>query len=214
MDIHIESRSSEYNPELHIVLSKGRYQLLTDGAIYSHEDMYDNFAEILEKKLDLKPRDVSKVLLLGLGLGSIPIILDKIKPGEWEITAVEIDDEICDLANIYGYPKILSDIQTITTDAAIFMDVTAETYDLICVDLFIGDKTPQKFQTQKFLTKLKNHLEPDGLVVYNTLAYTKSDHELSKEFYQNIFLPVFEKSVSIKAHRNNMLISHNHWLRS
>lgn len=213
-DIHIESRSSEYNPELHIVLSRGRYQLLTNNAIYSHEDLYDNFAKILQKDLDLSSPDISKVLVLGLGLGSIPIILDKIRPGDWEITAVEIDEEICDLANQYGYPKIQSDIQTVTTDAAVFIDIAYETFDIICVDLFVGDQTPQKFRSEKFLKKLEDRLEPNGLVIYNTLAYTRKDKKLSKEFFKTVFSKSYPTAKSIYAHRNNMLISHIDWLRS
>lgn len=212
-DIHIETRSSEYNPELHVVISKGRYQLLTDNAIYSHEDLYDNFAKILQKDLDLTSKDINKVLVLGLGLGSIPIILDNIRPGQWQITAVEIDEEICDLANIYGYPKIQSDIQTVTTDAAVFMDITSDSYDIICVDLFVGDQTPQKFKSKIFLQNLKEHLEPNGLIIYNTLAYTRNDKKQSKEFFDTIFSKVFSKARSIYAHRNNMLISHSDWLR-
>lgn len=212
-DIHVETRSSEYNPDLYVDISQGRYRLLTPGAIYSHEDLYENFGKIFKKDLELPSKEISTVLVLGLGLGSIPLILDQMRPGKWDFTAVDIDEEVCDLANIYGLSQLISPIQTITTDAAIFVDITSEQYDMICVDLFVGDKTPQKFLSAKFLKKLKSLLEPEGIIIYNTLAYNKSDKKISEEFFTGVFKKVFQDALSIYSHRNNMLLSHRHWLR-
>ncbi len=210
--IHIESRSSDYNPELYIELSKGRYQLSTANAIYSHEDKYDNFGEILTNRLDLSQIG-DEVLILGLGLGSIPIILDTVDPGRWSITAVEIDEEVVDLATIYAYPKILSDINTISTDAAIYVDIDSRQYDLICIDLFIGDKTPLKFQSLAFLSKIKELLTPEGIVIYNTLAFTKEDKKISESFFEERFREVYRDAEMIYAHRNYMLINDKRWIR-
>ena len=41
--IPIESVQSEVNPDLHVSLIKGRFQLYTQHAIYSFDDLYDNF---------------------------------------------------------------------------------------------------------------------------------------------------------------------------
>lgn len=213
-DIHIESRSSEYNEDIYVDLSQGRFRLLTPDAIYSHEDLYDNFGQLFKKDLLLKEMDISKVLVLGLGLGSIPIILDQVMPGQWDITAVEIDEEITDLAYTYGMNRISSPIQVITADAEMFVNITSEKYALICVDLFIGDKTPDQFKRKPFLKKLKSLLEENGLIIYNTLAYNKTDKKISSDFFKSVYKEVFPEALSIYSHRNNMLISHGHWLRN
>lgn len=214
-DIHIESRSSEYNPQLIIELSKGRYQLCTESAIYSHEDLYKNFAEVLAQTLNLKKAEVQNVLVLGLGLGSIPIILDQINPGTWNITAVEIDEEVAALANEYAFDKISSTIDTIITDAAIYIQMAQEeSFDLICVDLFIGENTPQKFKTVSFLKSLHNMLTPKGIIIYNTLAFTKKDKEISQMFFDETFKVVFPAGQKVDAHRNYMLINNKDWFRT
>ena len=86
---HIESTSSEYNPHLYVSLRNGRYQLCTANAIYSFEDLYDNFADsFVQLELDKLPG--KRVLILGFGLGSIPLILEKLGYTDFEFTGVEI----------------------------------------------------------------------------------------------------------------------------
>lgn len=212
-DVHIESCASDYNPELHVLLSKGRYQLVTDKAIYSHEDLYDNFYKVMVKTMNLSHGNIKDVLILGLGLASIPIILDQINPGAYNITAVEIDEVICQLASDYAYPKIVSSIDTIIGDAYSYVLNCAEQYDLICVDLFVGDNTPQKFRSKRFISALKSIESQRGVTIYNTLAYTKSDKSSSKEFYDGVYNQVFESSEMVYAHKNYMLISNSRWFR-
>ncbi len=212
-DIHVESCSSEYNPEMHVLLSRGRYQLVTDKAIYSHEDLYENFSKILNKTLDLSDSTIKEVLVLGLGLGSIPIILDQIRPGGFNITAVELDEVICQLASDYAYHKITSPIDTLISDAYSYVLNSTDKFDLICVDLFVGEHTPQKFRSKRFLDSLRTLESEQGVTVYNTLAYTKSDKSSSKEFFEHTYKQVFEQAKMVYAHKNYMLISNSRWFR-
>ena len=73
---HIESAPSEANPHLYVSLKNGRYQLCTANAVYSYEDLYTNFLRAFEQ-IDFDKVPGKDVLILGLGLGSIPIILEK-----------------------------------------------------------------------------------------------------------------------------------------
>jgi len=197
-DIHIESCSSAYNPDMQVLLSRGRYQLVTAKAIYSHEDLYSNFSKILLETIDLSKTAVRKVLVLGLGLASIPIILDKIDQGAFEITAVEIDEVVCQLAAEYAYPMIQSSIETVIGEAYHY---------------FLGDTTPQKFRSKKFLKRLSQLTSSSGAILYNTIAYTSIDKKRSKGFYLDVFQPVFPESEMVYAHKNYMLISHSRWFR-
>jgi len=207
-DVQVDYRSSEYNPDLIVYMSQGRYQLCTDRAIYSHEDKYHNFTKILRDDVDYDRLKGNKVLILGLGLGSIPILLDQIKCGHWDMTAVEIDEEVIELALLYGYPKIESRINAITADAAIYVELCEEKYDLICVDVFVGEHTPQKFRTPGFLQTLQSLTSTDGLVIYNTLAFSEEDKKHSKAYYDEVFQPSYPDSRCINAHRNYMLLSY------
>ncbi|MCB0574813.1 MAG: hypothetical protein KDC61_09635, partial [Saprospiraceae bacterium] len=73
----LEEAASEQNPELSVILDRGRLQLLSGDAIYSWDDLYRNFLLAFEK-LQIKERNIDQVLVLGLGLGSVPFILEKV----------------------------------------------------------------------------------------------------------------------------------------
>lgn len=72
----IKETRSEINPELKVYLSLGRLKLITGNAIYSYEDKYINFVEAFNF-INIKNKSVKGALVLGLGLGSIPYILEK-----------------------------------------------------------------------------------------------------------------------------------------
>ena len=154
IDLRIESSASDHHQHLDIWLSRGRFQLCTENAVYSYEDLYENFGSLFKEKLALDRLPGNRVLILGLGLGSIPIILDQISRDHWDFSAVEIDDEVCRLANIYASPKISSPLEVHVADAQIYLSVNHTSFDLICVDLFVDDEIPEEFRTEDFLNML------------------------------------------------------------
>ena len=44
-------------------------------------------------------------------------------------------------------------------------------YDLICVDTYVADEFPEKFENTKFVLAVKDLLEKDGVAVFNRLYY-------------------------------------------
>jgi len=206
-DVQIDYRHSEINDDLIVMLCKGRYQLCSANAIYSYEDKYANFSNLFRDHLRLDNWNGSDVLLLGLGLGSIPVTLDQLYPKRWSFTAVEIDPAVCELASIYGYPKIVSPIQTIVGDAVNFMTAHEEDYDMICVDLFIDDVMPEHSKSADFLEEVKRSLRPGGILITNNLAFTKEHQKQSQDFFDNVFREVFPKGKIIKTHVNFMMIN-------
>lgn len=213
-DIQVDYRPSAINDDLIVLLSKGRYQLCTANAIYSYEDQYNNFGNIFRDYLMLDKLPGNKVLILGLGLGSVPITLDALNPGVWHFTAVEIDDAVCELATIYGYPKIISPIDTHIMDAVYFVDQCREQFDLICLDLFVDDVIPDDCKSTTFLASLKKLLSPGGVIIANTLAYSEDHQKNSMSFYNEAFRPIFPESTLIHTHLNYMLVSDKKLVRS
>ncbi len=204
-DIGIESISSDYNESLDLVLSHGRYQLLTKGAIYSYEDKYDNF-KISFKKIDLDKYEIENVLILGLGMASIPIILERVLGKSYHYTGVEIDEAVIYLTSKYILDDLKSTIEIIQTDANIYMNQNTNKYDMVCMDVFIDDKIPDIFQTIEFLEKLKDSLSTNAVLLFNWLAVSREDIERVSEFYNNIFLKVFSEGQRIKLANNWMLV--------
>lgn len=203
-DIHIESLESTYNESLQVLLSKGRYQLCTPNAIYSYADKYDNFRDSF-KRLDLAY--IENVLILGFGMGSIPYMLEKKFKKKYYYTAVEIDESVIYLASKYVMNDLCSEINIVEADAWSYVCQTTTKFDLICIDIFIDDKIPEEFLTEDFLCDVKENLSPNGLLMFNHLAFNERDIINANKYYNNIFIKVFPEGLSLKVKTNIMLIN-------
>lgn len=204
-EMHIESAPSEHNPHLYVSLRRGRYQLCTSHAVYSYEDRYDNFVKAF-KKADLEKREIENVLILGFGLGSIPIILEKLGHN-YHFTAVEIDEEVLYLANKYSIPEMESNIEMICADAYAWVLQSPQQFDMVCMDIFLDDTVPAIFEEEMFLESLKGKVKPGGLLLYNRLAANSEDVAKTKAFYENSFLPVFPEGQKLDVGGNWMLFN-------
>ena len=203
-DILLESTSSEYNSVLEIYLIDGRYQLCTAGAVYSFEDKYINFFETF-RNIDWNKIQVKKVLLLGLGLASIPQMLEQKFDKDFDYTAVEIDYEIIRLAGKYILDDLHSPIQTYEMDAEIFVEITTEKFDMIIIDIFDNNIVPANFETLPFLTKTSNLLNEDGVMLFNRLNIDNNSHSKTMEYFESIFKKVFPKAYTFFV-RDNIIL--------
>ncbi len=205
-DIHLESRSSAFNPDLNVVLSRGQYQLYTANAVYSFGERYDNFRFAFEA-IDLDRHPFKDVLLLGLGLGSIPWMLERRFARAYHYTAVEIDEEVIRLAGKYALDQLHSPMEVICADALAYVELCRQRFDLICMDIFEDDTIPDAFESAEFLEKLKGLLRPRGLLLYNRLASNPGDRSSSGRFFRQVFKPVFPTSVYLSTYHNMVLFS-------
>ena len=210
-EITIEERSSPYNKVLQVILKNGRYQLCTENAIYSYDDLYTNFAKAFAA-INVSKRSINDVLLLGLGLGSIPFILEKKFGMDCQLTAVEIDEEVVDLAHHYVLKDLNMSINAICTDARLFLQMDSQQYDLICMDVFEDDRIPDDFLEQTFLEQIKARLNPSGIFLFNHLALTQKDKQMATEYYTRVFLPFFPNATYIDADSNYVFLNHNRFL--
>jgi SAM-dependent methyltransferase len=206
IEMHIESAPSPTNPHLYVSLKRGRYQLSTARAIYSYGDLYDNFNKTFQAiRLDKWP--VENVLLLGLGLGSIPFMLERNFHKNYQYTAVEIDEAVAYLAHKYVLSGLQSPIETVCANALDYVDQCRETFDLIAMDIFLEDHIPDEFETEDFLRQLAGLLSPNGILLYNRLSRTKEDLDRTRVFYRDVFSVVFPNAAYVDAGGNWVLIN-------
>lgn len=203
-EMHLESRTSEYNPELHVSLVDGRLQLYTERAIYSFADLYHNFRRAFEQ-ISLEDHSIEKVLVLGLGLGSIPYMLEKTFKKKYHYTHIEIDEEVIDLANQYVLKYLDAPQQTICADAFAFALTCQEKFDLITVDLFLEDVIPAKFEDPTFIENLARLLNPSGVLLINRMADSSKNLEQNQQFLKRRFLKVFPNGGYLDMGKNWML---------
>ena len=187
----LEEAGSQQNPELAVMLDRGRLQLLSGDAIYSWDDLYKNFL-IAFNELKIGARPVEEVLVLGLGLGSIPYMLEKVFHCRYHYTAVEWDETVSLLAAKYTLSRLESPVDVITADAEVFVRATEEKFDLIVVDIFEDDLTPPQFETPEFLAACGELLRPGGLLLFNRLhGGSASVRILTERFFEQKFKKVF-----------------------
>lgn len=185
-EIRLEETQSQYHSILAVNLINGRCQLCCEKAIYSFDDKYDNYRLAFER-LAFEQYQWKSVLVLGLGLASVPFMLEQIFKQKFHYTAVELDEVVAELSNRYTLSDLDSPVEVVIADAYQYMMNVKETFDIIIMDVFAEDVIPNKFQTPKFLRLLDDHLTDDGVLLYNRMATTVDD---LKE--NNIFLKKFK----------------------
>jgi predicted membrane-bound spermidine synthase len=174
---HIET---EYND---IFIAKRRH-MLTFSFQYKGEDYTESVANLIDPDdLPVKytqvmmaglpyPPEVKRVLMLGLGGGSIPIYLGRSMP-DVAIETVEIDPGVLTAAKKYFGILETPRVRYIESDGRVFLNRHKDTYDLILVDAFQGGYVPFHLLTKEFYTLLKQRLAPGGAAVFNVHDGTK-----------------------------------------
>ena len=143
------------------------------------------------------PQDItlgvdSRVLILGLGAGTIAKIITK-RFGPVVIDGVEIDPLMVELGRKF-FAMNEPNLNIHTADAIDFVKEARYKYDLICLDAFVAGTVPKEIETKQFLEKVKGILAADGTVTINKIFSGKSEQENFENFVQSAF-PVIESSV-------------------
>ncbi|MFZ1516230.1 MAG: fused MFS/spermidine synthase [Saprospiraceae bacterium] len=188
-----------------VYLSSGRLKLVTGHAIYSYEDKYLNFVEAF-KFVDIAHRATGRVLVLGLGLGSIPYILEKKFKLRLNYTCVELDSVVIELYEEFTQKKLKSQFNIVQDDGYDYLLRSSDQFDLICMDIFSDAKIPTKFSTIDFLKLLEKNLSPNGIMIYNRLAENQQDVALNEQF-DLVFSKIFPYRKLLKLNTNSMYIA-------
>ena len=211
-EMHIESAPSDINPHLYVSMHKGKLQLSTENAIYSYGENYHNFAKTFAQ-IDLSHLTDEEILILGFGLGSIPILLEKSFNIKAQYTGIELDENVLYLFDKYEGDSIESPIQLICADAKIYAATCQQRYALICSDIFLDNEIPKSFYEGDYLANVARMMEPEGLLIMNTLALTEHNQKQSDTYFEQVFKKEFPEAVKLEVHHNYMLLSHKDWLK-
>lgn len=203
--ITLETTSSDLNTFLEVQVSNGRLMLCTENAVYSYSDLYDNFRDAFTA-LHIKTRAIEEVLVLGLGLGSIPEMLEKNFDRSYYYTCIEADEEVIVLADKYVLRDLKSPMDVVYADAADWVWATDERFDMICVDIFVDDSTPSEFRELEFLARCNDLLSESGILIYNCLAFNSTDTQNAQQFYDATFKHAFAQSKILKLRCNWMMV--------
>jgi predicted membrane-bound spermidine synthase len=134
--------ASEYNDILEITWYNGEKHLNSKNANYS----YGSLQKILKiglQKLDLK--NYNEILVLGLGGGSVIETLREDFNYQKNITALEIDPVIIQIAEEEFNIRESENLKIICVDALTYMQQNKKQFDLIILDLYIDIHVPSSF---------------------------------------------------------------------
>ena len=112
------------------------------------------------------PEAPRKILMLGLGGGSISTYLGRFMP-EAAITTVEIDPGVITAAKTYFGLRETERMRYHAGDGRVFLNRNGELYDLILLDAYRGGYVPFHLLTREFYTLVKHRLTPGGVAAFN-----------------------------------------------
>jgi predicted membrane-bound spermidine synthase len=112
------------------------------------------------------PDAPKKILMLGLGGGSISTYLGRFLP-EAAITTVEIDPGVITAAKTYFGLRETERMRYRAGDGRVFLNRSKESYDLILLDAYRGGYVPFHLLTREFYTLVKQRLAPGGAAAFN-----------------------------------------------
>jgi spermidine synthase len=118
------------------------------------------------------PETPRKVLMLGLGGGSISTYLGRFMP-EALITTVEIDPGVITAAKTYFGLRETERMRYRAGDGRVFLTRSSELYDLILLDAYRGGYVPFHLLTREFYALVKARLAPGGAAAFNVHDGTK-----------------------------------------
>lgn len=167
--------NSPINGEIKVISIFGKYSISVDNLTQSGPIVESLWKQAI-KNVTCYKLHVTRVLVLGVAGGSVIKVLHQCFP-QAHITGVEIDPKMIGIARKY-FDLDSYRANIITTDAFKFVDQEKqEKYDLVIVDILLGRKVSEKLTQKAFLNKLKNLLNPEGLIIFNRLRLKDSDSD-------------------------------------
>ena len=169
--------------------------------------MVFTYTRMMMAALLLEPAP-AKVLIAGLGGGTLPTALHELLP-ETRIDTVEIDPAVVAAAREYFDFAATDRLAVHVQDARVFVKraaVRGERYDLVMLDAFGGDYIPEHLMTQEFLEEVRAIMADGAVLAANTFATSRLyDHE--SETYRSAFGAFF--NVRTPDSNNRVILARN-----
>jgi spermidine synthase len=146
-----------------------------------------------------------RVLVVGLGGGTIPMFLRKHYP-QAAIDVVDIDSEVVRVAKKFFGFREDSRMRAHTADGRRFIEQCSQPYDIIFLDAFGPDSIPRHLATVEFLQSVRRALTPRGLVAGNVWSSSTNRHyDDMVRTYQEAFSELY--IIRVEGAGNRILIA-------
>ena len=168
-----------------------------------------DYTKMLLAALYLKP-DPTKVLIIGLGGGTMPSALQKIIPAA-KIDSVELDPSVVKVAGrFFGFVPG-KESAVFIEDGRVFVkraQKQGKKYDLIILDAFDHVYIPEHLLTTEYLREVRSLLNHDGVLAANTFS-SSTLYDSESATYASAFGPYYNLKMS-----NRVILARNDRLPS
>lgn len=200
---------SDFSGEIKVVENSGSRKLVVAGYTQSQSVRFDGsvgyplWENLIPPQINLNQN--SRVLLLGLGAGTVAKLITKKFGSEVTIDGVEIDPLIVDLGKKF-FAMNEANLNIILADAAKYVKDARYKYDFICVDTFKGKEIPKPIETKEFFQSVKNLLKKDGWVSINKIFSGETEQKNFEELISSVFSAVDTTFLRSTTRLDNMII--------
>lgn len=163
--------------------------------------MYYDYAMAAPLMSGVQEKDHLDVLILGMGTGTFATQCNRYFDGI-DIVGVEIDEDITDLA--HQYFNLDPEIPVYTYDGRAYLNAIKETYDVIMVDAYQDITIPFQMSSVEFFTMVKEHLNPDGVMVVNMNMRGREEGNINQylsDTISTVFSEVYIADVNASTNR-------------
>ena len=204
--ITIHKQKSTLSQTLEVTWTDGKLVLDSENTNYS----YGNLQLILRKGLKIigfeKIQSMQNILVLGVAGGSvIRTLVDEIK-FKGQITGVEIDSAIIEIANTYFHLEEIPNLEIIFDDASEFVLKTNKKFDLIIIDIFQDTKMPDFLFEFFFINRICYLLNSKGHILFNTMLLNDKQKQHNLEYITNFDTKKYLVLTFNKMEKTNELI--------
>jgi spermidine synthase len=196
----LEKVDSQINGEITIYQSFGSPKMTIGGLLQSGGIVADIWKKC-STRFKIQDLRFKNILILGLGCGTAAKIFSKSFP-DANIIGVEIDPVVIDIGRKYFGVSKIPNLKIVCQDANKFKSNIS--FDLIIVDLYLGENIPDKLQNNNFLKNIKNLLSKDGIAVFNRIFW--DEHRIQAHNFVNRSVKVFKKTELIRTVANLLVI--------
>ena len=126
--------------------------------------MYYDYAMAAPLMTEREDPASCSILILGMGTGTYATQCRRYY-GNQNITGVEIDGKITDLA--HRYFELPEDVPVTTYDGRAYLNATDSRYDVIMVDAYQDITIPFQMSSVEFFQLVRDHLNPGGVMIVN-----------------------------------------------
>ncbi len=213
----IYETESKYNGNIKVVEFGDVRRLVVDNisqsisphSPHTHKLYWGKMLHLLKENFT----HLNEVLLLGLGGATLVHLIHQEFP-DVTTTSVEIDQTMVDIANNYFNLSAVANNRVIVDDALRVViepssfDVRENQFNVVIVDIYVGEKYPDLGKTGNFIGNLKKLVAPEGMIIFNRIyrEHHQEDVNIFIEYVSEFFSDVKSLVVAGYTNSDNVLI--------